>query len=331
MAKSANQKLKLLHILKLLYQNSDEDHPLTMAQIIDSLKTAGIDAERKSIYDDFEALRLFGIDIESVRTSTTAYYIASRTFELPELKLLIDIVQTSKFITKKKSFELIKKIESLTSIYEAQSLRRQVYVTNRIKTINESIYYNVDILHDAISHNHQISFQYFEYTISKERHLKKNGERYIVSPFALNWDDENYYLIGYDAEAAEIRHYRVDKMLGIEEIENCREGEDQFSQMDMAVYACKTFAMFTGNEKNVTIEFANSMVGPVIDRFGKDIMIIKSDQDHFTVTVNVAVSPQFFAWLFAFADKARVIAPMEVVKLMKEHLGAVNNIYKESK
>ncbi len=331
MAKSSNQKLKLLHILKLFYQNSDEDHPLTMAQIIDSLKVSGIEAERKSIYDDFEALRLFGIDIESIRTNTTAYYIANRSFELPELKLLVDSVQASKFITKKKSFALIKKIENLTSIYEAQSLRRQVYVTNRIKTMNESIYYNVDIIHDAISHNHQISFQYFEYAITKERQLKKNGDRYIVSPFALNWDDEKYYLIGFDAAAGEIRHYRVDKMLSIEETQNGREGQDQFSQLDMAVYAQKTFSMFTGNEQNVTIEFANSMVGPVIDRFGKDIMIIKSDQDHFTITVNVAVSPQFFAWLFGLADKVRVIAPPEVAEQMKMQLVTVSNMYKDNK
>ena len=195
MARSSFQKLKLLHVRNYLLQNSDEEHPITVNQMIQYLESNGIAAERKSIYDDIEALRTFGMDIEECKRGRVfGYYVASRTFELPELKLLVDSVQSSKFITHKKTASLIKKIETLASVHSAQLLHRQVFVKNRIKTMNESIYYNVDEIHNGISNNRKIRFLYFEYNVAKERQYRHGGAYYVVSPFAMTWDDENYYL-----------------------------------------------------------------------------------------------------------------------------------------
>lgn len=200
MAKSTNQKLKLLYLLKMLNEKTDEENTMTINDMIAELNRYGITAERKSIYDDLDALRYYGLDIASRKSKTTDYYVASRLFELPELKLLVDAVQCSKFVTHKKSNELIMKIESLASCRQAQSLQRQVFVSNRVKTINESIYYNVDRLHAAIADNKKVSFKYFDYDIKKEKVFRKNGDKYTVSPYALSWDDENYYLISFSSK-----------------------------------------------------------------------------------------------------------------------------------
>ena len=217
MARSSFQKLKILYVMDFLLRNSDENHPVSVAQLIAELSGHGISAERKSIYDDIESLREYGLDvIQSGTGKSSGYYVASREFELPELKLLVDSVQSSKFITYKKTMSLIKKIENLTSVYDAQTLSRQVYVKNRIKTMNESIYYNVDEIHRGIAANRKIRFHYFEYTVQKERRFRRAGAWYIISPYALSWDDENYYLVGFDSEAGRIKHFRVDKMTDID-------------------------------------------------------------------------------------------------------------------
>ena len=212
MAKSANQKLKLLYLQKYLLEHSDENHPVTVADMIAYLAGHDISAERKSIYDDLEALRQFGLDIIKTSGRSTGYFVGERDFELPELKLLVDSVQSSKFITHKKTLSLIKKIESLASVHDAQLLQRQVYVRGRVKSMNESVYYNVDEISAAINADRSIKFKYFEYSVAKERRFRKNGAIYQVSPFALIWDDENYYLLGWDANAEMFKHYRVDKM-----------------------------------------------------------------------------------------------------------------------
>jgi predicted DNA-binding transcriptional regulator YafY len=320
MPKSSNQKLKLLYLMKILQEKTDGEHALSVAELITELGRYDIKAERKSIYDDLEALRFFGLDVESTRAKTTGYYLASKTFELPELKLLVDSVQSSKFITHKKSTDLIKKIESLCSVYEGQSLQRQVYVTNRIKTMNESIYYNVDNIHTGIGDNRKISFKYFEYSVTKEKVLKRNGDRYIVSPYALTWDDENYYLIGYDADAEMVKHYRVDKMTEISVTEEKRDGQQHFQNLDIAVYSKKLFSMFSGEEETVRLEFVNRLIGVVIDRFGKDIIVVKSDDAHFDISVNVAVSQQFLAWISSFGNEAKILSPDNVVKKMRQQL-----------
>lgn len=328
MARSSYQKLKPLYIMNYLLQNTDEDHPVTVNQIISYLDSQGISAERKSIYSDIEALQYFGLDIvQSGSGRSCGYYIAHRTFELPELKLLVDSVQSSKFITHKKTAALIKKIETLASIHEAQLLNRQVFVKNRIKTMNESIYYNVDEIHNGISKNKKIRFLYFEYNVQKERQYRRNGAYYVVSPFALTWDDENYYMVAYDSDAAMIKHYRVDKMEKISILEEDRDGLEAYQALDMAIYARKTFGMFTGKEEHVVLRFENHLVGAVLDRLGRDVFIVPDGPDHFTVRTDVIVSPQFFAWVTGFGTSAQVIGPGHVVEAMKDHICAVAGQY----
>lgn len=318
MAKEGNQKLKILYLMKILLEKTDETHNIKMADIISSLAAYGISAERKSIYNDIETLRQYGMDIIGEPIDRTfAYHVGSRQFELAELKLLVDSVQSSKFITEKKTRELIKKIEGLASKYEASQLQRQVYVTDRNKTVNEHIYYNVDMIHAAINANRQISFQYFQWDINKKMVLKKDGERYLVSPWALSWDDENYYLIAYDNNAGIIKHFRVDKMLKIDIESERRLGEAHFKQFDMAKYAKKMFGMFAGEEQVVKLECVNSFAGIIIDRFGQDVNLIKKNDEHFVVNVHVAVSRQFLAWVISLGDGIRIIGPDVVVEQMK--------------
>lgn len=259
MPKSPNQKLKLLYLMEILLQQTDERHPMTVPEMISELARHGVAAERKSIYNDLESLRTFGLDIVQTKSRTTGYYIGARSFEVPELKLLVDSVQSSKFITHKKTLALIKKIEGLASIYDAQLLQRQVYVRGRVKSMNESVYYNVDEIADAISRDRQIRFHYFEYTIDKQRHYRKDGAFYIVSPMALMWDNENYYLLAWDAEAQLRKHYRVDKMTDISALDAPREGMEDFSEQDLSAYTKKVFSMFSGEECTVRLRFAGRL------------------------------------------------------------------------
>ncbi len=329
MPRSFNQKLKPFYVMNYLLENTDEEHTVTVNQIIAHLEAQGISADRKSIYSDIEALQVLGVDIERVDSGNyVGYYVASRTFELPELKLLVDSVQSSKFITHKKTASLIKKIEKLASIHEAQLLNRQVFVKNRIKTMNESIYYNVDEIHNGISKNKRIKFLYFEETVSGERNYRHGGAYYVVSPFALTWDDENYYMVAYDSDAQMIKHYRVDKMEKISVTDETRDGLEAYNALDMAVYAKKTFGMFTGHEVNVAMRFDNHLVGAVRDRLGRDVFIVADGPDHFTVRADVVVSPQFFAWVCGFGAQAVITGPSEVVEQMKKHVDAIAAQYK---
>lgn len=318
MAKSSNQKLKLIYLMKIMLEKTDEDNGLTLAEITANLSACGISAERKSIYDDIEALRLFGIDIvKNQNGRTTDYRVVSRDFEMPELKLLVDAVQSSKFITRKKSSELIKKIEGFASIHQAKQLHRQVFVANRIKTMNESIYLTVDHIHTAITLNKKITFNYFEWNHKKEKVLRHNGALYCVSPWALTWDDENYYLIAYDSESTKIKHYRVDKMLGINVSNDEREGREMFEDFDMAIYSKKTFGMFGGKEENVRLLCKNSMANIIIDRFGTDTVMLPVDGEHFELTVKAAVSPLFLTWLMNFGSDIKILSPENVIEEFK--------------
>lgn len=324
MAKSSFQKLKILYVMDYLLRHSDENHPVSVSQLIAELAAHGVSAERKSIYDDLESLRDYGLDIvQTGAGKSSGYYVASREFELPELKLLVDSVQSSKFITYKKTLSLIKKIESLASVYEAQLLRRQVYVKNRIKTMNESIYYNVDEIHRGIAENRKIRFHYFEYTVQKERRFRKDGAWYSISPYALSWDDENYYLVGFDSEAGIIKHFRVDKMADIDLTEEERDGREIYDALDMGEYARKTFGMFTGEETSVQLRFENDLVGAVLDRLGREVMLIPDGESHFTVRTDVIVSPQFFAWVCGFGTGAKILEPKSVAEQMQRHIAGV--------
>ena len=320
MAKSEKQKQKLLWLVKFLTEETDSLHPMTIAQMISRLDSVGISAERKSLYSDIEALRDFGLDIVSVKGKSFGYYIASRDFELPELKLLVDTVQSSKFITEKKTLSLIEKISALASRHEAKVLSRQVYVRNRVKSMNESVYYNVDEISAAISENKTILFKYFEFTPQKEQRLRRDGLDYEISPFALISDDENYYLLGYDNDAGLMKHFRVDKMLRIRTGKNDRKGVDIFKKMDMSEYSKSVFGMFGGERESVCLEFANHLAGAVIDRFGRDAILVPRGEDHFTVTVSAVVSQHFFGWLFGFGTEVRIVSPESVREKMKESL-----------
>jgi len=312
MPRTANQKTKLLYVMEALLRESDEEHPLSMEDLLCFLAEKGIRAERKSVYSDIETLQAFGLDVHGTRGRTAGYYVGEREFELPEIKLLIDSVQSSKFITERKTMQLIKKLAGLTSVHEAALMKRQLFVKNRIKSMNESIYYNVDAIHQAIAEDRQIEFRYYSYTVTKEKKFRRNGRPYRVSPLALSWAEENYYLIAYEGEAAKIKHFRVDKMDGIRVTEKFREGQKLLKETDMGEYARKNFSMFGGEEQVVTLRFSSRMIGVVIDTFGKDVAVSSLDEDHFQIRATVAVSPQFFGWLFGLDGEAAIVAPREV-------------------
>ena len=322
MARSGNQKLKLLYLLKILTEQSDEEHCMSAQALIEALAAYEIKAERKSIYDDIAQLIDFGYDIVLVKAKTGGgYYLAGRDFELAELKLLVETVQASRFLTVNKSRELISKIEKLASKAEAGQLQRQVYVANRIKTANESIYYVVDDIHRAIQNNRQISFQYLEWNLNRELVPRRDGRPYQVSPWALTCKDENYYLIAHDSEEDKIKHFRVDKMAKIRVMEETkREGAALFERFDIADYANKTFGMYGGQEETVTLLFENHLIGVVMDRFGKEAAVRIRDEAHFSVRVRVAVSGQFFGWLTGLGEGAVIAAPAAVQEAYRMHL-----------
>ena len=323
--KLSHQKLKMMYLAKILMEKTDEEHTITVPEMISELAKLGISAERKSIYDDLEYLQLFGLDICSNRTRTTNYYIASRDFELPELKLLVDSVQASKFITRKKSMELISKIEKLTSHENAKKLQRQVFITNRVKTVNEQIYYNVDKIHDAIAANKQITFKYFDVDVNKKKVYRKNGDLYTESPVSLTWDDENYYLITYKEKYDNYTHYRVDKMELIELTEDDRVLAEK--PFDLSVYSKTMFQMFNGEETDVSIKFENELVGVIYDRFGADVPIVKSDEKHFICHVKVAVSPHFLSWIISFGNRAEILSLDTVVEQLYSLLREASKVY----
>ena len=317
MSKGANQKLKLLYLTKIFREQTDEEHMLTIAEIIKKLSAYDVSADRKTLYTDFEELRHFGLDIISQQIGRQHYYyLGAREFELPELKLLVDSVQSVKFITAQKSQKLIKKLEGLVSKYEATQLQRQVYITGRVKTMNESIYYNVDKLHAALSADAQIQFQYYQWNVKKEMELRRGGKLYQVSPWGLMWDDEYYYLVAYDSETDKIKHYRVDKMLRIQITDQKRAGKERYQSFNLPDYTKRIFGMFSGEETKVTLEADNSMAGVLIDRFGKDIMLIPQDGGRFRATVDVAISDQFLGWIVALGT-VKIVGPEAVVKKMQ--------------
>lgn len=318
MKKDASQRLRILYIMKILSQKTDDRHSLTLEEITGYLKEYCILVERKTLYKDFAELKEFGFDINYVKEGRTYHYtLSSRDFELPELKLLVDSVQAAKFITEKKSKELIKKLESLTSEYEAGKLQRQVTIAGRVKTVNEKIYYNVDTIHDAINADRQISFFYFQWTPEKKQELKKGGKRYVVSPWYLVWDDEYYYMVGYDAEEEKIKHYRLDKMQRIDITDIPRDGKKIFRGFSIAAYSKQVFGMMGGDAEQLTLECKNEMAGVIIDRFGHSVDMRVTDPEHFTATVNVIPEGQFLGWVIGLGGKVRITGPESVVEEMR--------------
>ena len=322
MAKGENQKLKLLYLRDLLLE-TDAEHPITMEEILTHLKDRGVDAERKSIYSDLEALRVYGMDIELKKLGrTAAYFVNAREFEAAELKLLVDSIQAAKFLSEKKSLHLIQKLASLSSRHERDLLSRQLYVLNRDKSQNETIYYAVDAIHTAIASDRQIRFRYWQYNVDKKPEFRHGGKSYRVSPYALIWDNENYYLLAYEPESGICKHYRVDKMSHIAMLDLKRTGKEVFGLLDLSVYTKRTFSMFSGEEQVVTLRCDNSMIGVIIDRFGRSVAVTKLDDAHFQIRVKIAVSPQFFGWLSSLEGK---VVPTAQDALREEYRAYLQN------
>jgi len=321
MSRGSNQKFKFTYLMKIMLEKTDDEHALTMPQIMEELEKYDVTAERKSIYTDFQDMtEKFGVEIiKEQKGRETYYHVGAREFELAEIKLLIDSIQSSKFITQAKSRELIKKVKGFVSEHQAKQLQRQVYINDRVKTMNESVYYNVDYIHTAINQNNKIRFKYYKWDISKKLVERHNGDWFMVSPWALTWDDENYYMLAFDDIDKKIKHYRVDKIKNILiEEDTVRDGEEAFKNFDMAEYSKSTFGMYNGKKTLVKIELANYMCGVFIDRFGKDITFIPKDESHSELHVNVYVSPQFYGWIFSLGKAVRVTGPDSVVEEMKE-------------
>lgn len=321
MSKGSNQKLKLSYLSKIMLEKTDDEHALTMPQIMAELERYDVTAERKSIYSDFADMTdKLGIEIIKEQIGRETYYhVGSREFELAEVKLLVDAIQSSKFITERKSRELIKKIKGFVSVYQASHIQRQVFVQGRIKTMNESIYYNVDDIHTAIATNRKIRFKYFSWNVDKSMYILNHGNYMTVSPWALTWDNENYYLVAFDDYSRICKHYRVDKMLKLEMIDEPCEGKEEFKNFNVAAYSNATFGMYSGKKTKVKVQFMNHMCGVFIDRFGKDITIRPVDDEHSELAVDVNVSPQFYGWIFSLGKEVKVSGPSDVVEEMKTY------------
>ncbi|MBR5045161.1 MAG: WYL domain-containing transcriptional regulator [Oscillospiraceae bacterium] len=327
MGKNGNTRERPLLILRLLMENSDESHPVSMDEILQMLEKEGIPANRKSVYQDIDSLTSCGYDVVTLKGARFGYYLSSRSFEPAELKLLVDSVQSSRFITTKKTSELIRKIESLASRHEGADLQRQVYVTGRVKSMNESVYNNVDRISTAINSNSSVTFKYFDYDTSLKKVYHQDGVYYSVSPFALIWDNENYYLLGYDEPAEMMKHFRVDKMEHISVTGRKRTGTEHFRAEDLSGYSVMHFGMYHGELQNVRIRFRDRLAGQVIDRFGKDISMFPDTDGFFNIDVKVAVSPVFFSWIFSFGDDAEILGPTGVREEAARYLRKISSIY----
>ena len=320
MAGSPNQRLKLLYLMKILLEKTDAQNPMTIAEIIAALGAYDIDAERKSIYADMELLRRFGIEIEMQRGKKTGYYVAGRQFELPELKLLVDAVQSCRFISNKKSEELIRKLSSLTSGEQAKQLKRQVFIANRAKTINEAVYYSIDQIHYAINGNKKITFKYFDYDVSKNRIYRREGDLYQATPVTLCWNDDNYYLITFNAKYDNYVHYRVDRMSCVDVLEEDGDVLDK-RKFNIADYAKRVFGMYAGETVRATLSFDNSLANVVLDHFGKDVFMVSTKEGWFDISVDVSVSPVFLAWMLQFGGNAVIKGPDSLIAAMRELIG----------
>lgn len=328
MRNGENYRLKLLYMVNMFMEKTDKDHYLTMPEVLAYLENCGITCERKSIYNDIAELRKFGLDIVMKKQSGNAYYFLNkRDFDIAELKLLVDSVQSAKFITEKKSKDLIKKLGKLTSQHQARILQRQVYIHGRVKTMNESIYNSVDKLHMAIGEDLQVRFKYFNWNTSKKQEFRHNGNWYIVSPWALIWDDEYYYLVAYDPEETQIKHYRVDKMLKLDAIDKPREGKNLFKEFNVTSYSKKLFGMWGGEPVRVSMEADNSLVGVFIDRFGKDIIIHPRENGRFSVSVDVVPSNLFLGWVMGLGKGVKITYPDTVVAMMRDYARSIADMY----
>jgi len=311
-----------------MQEETDYNNPLTMPLIIKRLAEFDILAQRKALYDDLSLLNEYGITIERRNVAGRMFYwTPDRTFSHSELSILIDEIKSSKYLTEKKSDELIRKLSSLTNNYNRNLTNREVFVTNRIKNKNDSIYENADTLHLALINDKKVCFRYYFWNENKEREFKKDGDFYEVSPWALVVDNENYYLLAYDEQDKIIKHYRVDKMVDIDTVDEPRLGKECFDAIDMKGYTQSHFRMFGGEMKSVVLKCKNEMANVLIDQFGFDAEFKKVDSEYFNATVNVAVSPQFFGWVLSLGKAVSIVAPKEEVAGFVEYLEDVRKQY----
>ena len=329
MPKSSNQKLKILYLYKILAEQTDENNPLSMPRLIEELARYGVNAERKSLYDDIELLINAGVDIVCEKRKTFGYYMASRNFQLAELKLLVDCVQASKFVTAKKSAQLIAKLEKLASKSQGAELRRQVYISDRVKTANEKIYYTVDLLHSAINNGNKVQFKYYQYNTKKAEKLRNSGEFYTVSPYGMVYSDDNYYLLAHYPKYEGITHFRVDKLSEVCVTDEKTENIEAVAGKGFKIseYVKKVFSMFHGTAETVRMLCDESVLNVVIDKFGEDVFLRKESDGMFIVTANAVVSPTFYSWVFMLGDKIKLISPQSVVDGYAEKLEQNRKIY----
>lgn len=317
MSRRPNQKLKLLYLMRIFNECTDERHAMTVAELSEALAAYEISAERKSLYDDMELLRVFGLDIRTVRDRSVRYYLGSRTFETAELKLLVDAVQSSGFITQRQSDSLIRKLEKMLSKYDASALRRHLLITDRLKTENEDVFSNVDMIHRAIAENRRIRFRYYSWSADKRRVFRRNGAFYVISPFALVRDGENYFLVGYDASAEAIKHFRVDKMLEVSIDKEKREGAEAFERFDLKGHSKQLFGMYVGDMSAVGFECDKGLADAIIDRFGTDVMMSNRGES-FSFTARVVLSPGFYSWVLGFGGRMKIVYPEHVANKVAE-------------
>ena len=327
MPKSDNQKLKIFYILDYLEAHSNEKNPIRASELITMLdRQHNIRCDRKTVYSDIAALQDYGVDIVSLPGKNGGYYIASRNFELPELKLLIDAVQSSRYLTEKKSRELIEKLCSQCNEQDAKLMRRTVLVSGRVKSMNETIYYNVDAIQEAIAQNKQISFRYFDWDFGGKR--KYRDKEYLASPYGLCQDNENCYLLAFSSRYG-VTSYRVDRMTDITLTEDNRIPCPELTGKALHDHANRLFQMYSGDALDVKMRFHKSLLNVVIDRFGKNTMLIPDGENHFNFTVNVAISPMFLSWVIGFGAKAKILYPQSVADACKALCMEAMNQYED--
>lgn len=339
MPKSENQKLKILYIAKYLLEKTDKNHAVGATDIKDYLmEEYGVESERRSIYRDINLLRdVFGMDIDG--SQGKKFKLMSREFDFDELRLLAECVYSAKFISEAKAKELISTIGDFCSEYQEEELKSEVFLCDRVKTTQNAVLRNVVKINEAMSTReggkprdaHKITFKYLNYAISNvySQAQKRNGETYKVSPYKLLINEGNYYLLAFDDKSKEMRTYRVDRMTGVDETKEKRDGKEIFDKIDMNTYRRRTFNMFCGETKRVTLEFENSLLDTVVERFGTgaDVFYMPQSKNTFSVTVDVDISNQFFGWICGFGIQAKVKAPDDVVEMMKEHISKIQSVY----
>ena len=329
MPRSSNQKFKPLYLSRILQERTDEDNILTAQELCDALTDYNISASRQSIYDDMEALRQFGIDVVLRPGKGGGYYVAKREFELPELKLLVDAVQSWKLITEKKSQDLIDKLSKLTSREQSKQLNRQVFVSGRAKALNETVYYSIDAIHAAIHAGVKISFKYFDYNLKKKRVYRKNSQPYVRTPVAMCWNDDNYYLVTFSPLYSNpFAAYRVDRMAGVEVL---TEPADEFDRKKFSItgYIKQTFGMYSGEIINARLAFDESLVSVVLDHFGSDTRLLDIGGGRFAINAEVSASPVFLGWMFQFGSKAEILEPGNLRMAMRELIATASAAYGE--